>query len=100
MTARCLPDLADSISISKAANLAGVSARSIKRWGLDGVALRTGGRVKLRLIRMPSGFRTTEAWLSEFIDALTRDRTGQNTAPAAVEERATRADRVLAASGW
>jgi hypothetical protein len=95
-----LPDPKDSISISKAAARVGVSPKAFKRWLLEGVKLRNGARLKPRAYRLPSGFRTTEAWLTEFIQALTQDRLGQGAEAVADEERACRAERVLAASGW
>ena len=95
-----LPDPRDSISISKAAALVGVSPKAFKRWLLEGVKLRNGGRLKPRAYRLPSGFRTTEAWLNEFVQALTQDRLGQVAEAVADEERACRAERVLQASGW
>jgi hypothetical protein len=95
-----LPDPKDSISISAAAARVGVSPKAFKRWLLEGVKLRSGGRLKPRAYRLPSGFRTTEQWLDEFIQALTQDRLGRNGEAVVDEERACRADRVLQASGW
>jgi hypothetical protein len=95
-----LPEPRDTISISKAAARLGISPRSLKRQLLDGVKLRKGGRLKPRFLRYPSGYRTTEAWITEFIEALTQDRLGQSAGTVADEERACRAERVLAASGW
>jgi hypothetical protein len=95
-----LPDPRDSISISKAAARVGVSTATLKRWALKGAALSDGSRLKLRAIRLPSGFRFTEAWVEEFVSVLTKDRLGQPAESAVDVERADRADRVLQASGW
>jgi hypothetical protein len=95
-----LPDPKDTISISKAAARLGVSPRAFKRWLIEGVKLRNGGRLKPRAYRYPSGFRTTETWLAEFIQGLTEDRLGQQAGAVVDEERACRADSVLQACGW
>jgi hypothetical protein len=95
-----LPDARDTISISKAAARAGVSVRAFRRWIVDGAKLKGGGRIKPRCLRYPGGFRTTEAWLAEFIEALTQDRLGQAAGATVDVERASRAERLLAASGW
>jgi hypothetical protein len=95
-----IPSPDDSISLSKAGAITGSSPRRIKDWIVSGVKLKNGARLKLRAFRLPRGFRTTREWIAEFVQALTDDRTGQGTVPAAVEERAARADQVLAASGW
>jgi hypothetical protein len=67
---------------------------------LAGAALRDGSRLKLKAIRLPGGFRTTRQWVDEFIETLTRDRTGASMPSEVVEERARRAEMALAADGW
>jgi hypothetical protein len=62
--------------------------------------MRDGTRLKLKAIRLPGGFRTTQQWLDEFIEALTRDRTGAPAPSEVVEERARRAEMALAEDGW
>jgi hypothetical protein len=90
----------DSISVTNAATLSGVSTAAVTRWIVDGAKLRGGGRLKLRSIRLPGGFRTTEQWLNEFVAALTADRTNPMPATPAEEMGARRAGALLAASGW
>jgi len=87
-------------NVRQAGELSGYSARAVTRWIEDGVRLRRGGRLKLRAERYPQGWRTTERWLGEFIEALTRDRTEQGHASDESKLRAARAGAVLAASGW
>jgi hypothetical protein len=88
------------LSVSKAGRLAGVSPSAATRWITDGVALRDGQRLKLKAIRLPGGYRTTEQWLDEFVAALTRDRTGASVPAELAEKRARRAELALAADGW
>jgi hypothetical protein len=52
------------------------------RWGTDGVPLSDGSRLYLKVRRLPGRWVTTDEWVDEFIDALTRDRVGQDAAPA------------------
>jgi hypothetical protein len=49
---------------------------SLVRWIKRGTRRRDGSRIRLRAVRAPGGWRTTEDWLSEFYGALTRDRLG------------------------
>lgn len=51
---------------------------SICRWIQQGVRLRSGGRLRLQAVRVPSGWRTTREWLEEFHQALTADRLGRD----------------------
>jgi hypothetical protein len=88
------------LSVSKAAKLAEVSPSATTRWIVAGVMLRDGRRLKLKAIRLPGGYRTTEAWLDEFIGALTADRTGAPVPAELVEERAERSIASLEAQGW
>ncbi len=73
----------NSISIHVAARLipscrAGkeTNAITLSRWIKEGAKLSDGGRLKLRATRTPGGWFTTEAWVKEFLDALTTDRNG------------------------
>jgi excisionase family DNA binding protein len=95
-----LPDPRESLGISEAAARVGVSKRTVTRWIEKGARLKAGSQLKLRANRLPSGFRTTEAWLDEFIAELTSDRIGPRAGSAVDEERARRAAGVLAATGW
>jgi len=88
------------ISVKAAAEIAGVSNSAISRWIIDAARLRDGSRLKLRAVRMPAGFRTSETWISEFVDALTRDRTGASVKSEAAEHSARRAASALQATGW
>jgi hypothetical protein len=72
---------------------------TVIRWMTTGVKRSDGSRLKLKAVRFPGGFRTTDAWVDEFIDALTKDRTGSTVRPVD-DARARRANAVLAASGW
>jgi hypothetical protein len=82
-----------------AGKLHGFSAASITRWIEQGTALRRGGRLKLRAVRYPAGWRTCEAWLADFLAALTADR-AESASAKAVDDGARRANATLAASGW
>ena len=91
---------ADYLSVSEVGRRKGVSPSAVTRWILTGAALRNGSRLKLKAIRLPGGFRTTQPWLDEFVETLTRDRTGASMPSEVVEERARRAEMALAADGW
>lgn len=87
-------------SVSEAGRRKSVSPSAVTRWILTGAALRDGARLKLKAIRLPGGFRTSEQWLDEFVEALTRDRTGASMPAEVVEARARRSEMALAADGW
>ncbi|WP_165076050.1 hypothetical protein [Paludisphaera rhizosphaerae] len=76
-----------------------VGSWTITRWVVEGVALRDGGRLKLKAIRLPAGYRISMADVESFIAELTRDRTGERPALDA-KGRAARADAELEQSGW
>jgi hypothetical protein len=76
----------------------GFSAASLTRWIEDGVKLRDGSRLRLRAVRFPVGWRTTDQWVSEFVSALTADKT--STPVRANEDSSRRANAALAATGW
>ena len=92
--------VAEYFSVSEAGRRQVVSPSAVTRWILAGAALRDGTRLKLKAIRLPGGFRTTQEWVDEFIETLTRDRTGASMPSEAVGERARRAEMALAAEGW
>jgi len=92
--------VAEHFSVSETARWQGVSPSAVTRWIITGAALRDGSRLKLKAIRLPGGFRTTQQWVDEFIETLTRDRTGASMPSEVVEERARRAEMALAADGW
>jgi hypothetical protein len=81
----CVPSALQLIDLKAAARLdcSGRGGRpphisSICRWIQRGVRLRTGGRIYLQAVRVPSGWRTTRQWLGDFHRALTADRLGRN----------------------
>ncbi len=88
------------LSVSAAARSQDVSPAAVTRWINNGAKLRDGSRCKLQAIRLPGGFRTTQQWVDEFIETLTRDRTGASMPSEVVGERARRAELSLAAQGW
>lgn len=45
---------------------------TVTKWILYGVKITGGIRVMLKGIRLPSGWRTTAAWVDEFLETLTR----------------------------
>ena len=94
-----LPDPKDLIDIGKAGQLAGMSKRSVTYAITPGTKLKDGRILQLKALAVPGGFRTTEAWLFEFINELTRDRT-KRSVPAAANDRAQKAAAVLSATGW
>jgi hypothetical protein len=93
------PDPKDLIGVSQTGKLAGMSKRSVTYAITHGAKLKDGRTLQLRAIAVPGGFRTTEQWLFEFINELTRDRTKQSV-PAAANDRAQKASAVLSATGW
>jgi hypothetical protein len=91
----------EQLTARQAGDLAGFSAASVTRWIERGVRLRSGATLKLRAERYPAGWRTCEAWVRDFVTALTTDRTGTTPIKSEVAEAlARRADSVLAATGW
>jgi hypothetical protein len=73
---------------------------------LKGCRATDGSQIKLRAVRFPAGWRTTHEWVSEFLEAITRDRTGKpGGQPDLIQTSAQRrrdierADRELAAVG-
>jgi hypothetical protein len=76
----------------------GYSSAAVTRWITDGVTMRDGSRLRLRAVRFPAGWRTTDEWVSEFISALTTDKT--STPVRANEDSTRRANAALAATGW
>jgi hypothetical protein len=93
-----LPDSREYRTISETAARVGVHQKTIKRWAEEGIALKDGSRLMLRGDRLPGGWRFTESWLSEFVEALTADRRGRSRAVDV--ERGRLASSVLEASGW
>jgi hypothetical protein len=92
--------VAEYLSVSETARGQGVSPSAVTRWILTGAARRDGTRLKLKAIRLPGGFRTTQQWIDEFIEILTRDRTGASMPAEVIGERARRAEMALGADGW
>lgn len=81
---------------------------TISRWRCPGIQARNGSRIRLRCVRVPSGWMTTLRWINEFLDALTTDRDGRGTPtpPAPLVQTSARrrreidqAKRELAAAG-
>ena len=89
---------AEQRTVRQAGAETGYSAAAVTRWIQDGVKLRDGSRLRLRAVRFPAGWRTTEQWVNEFIASLTADKT--STPARANEDSARRANAVAAASGW
>jgi hypothetical protein len=52
-----------------------VHPATLTRWILEGIALSDGSRVKLRAVRFPAGWRTTNEWVDDFLEAMTAART-------------------------
>jgi len=76
-----------------------VGAHTVTRHITVGVRAKNGGRIRLRAIRAPSGWRISREALDAFFKALTEDRGAVSTS-ASTEARVHRADAVLRASGW
>jgi len=73
------------------------------RWMRRGVLLADGSRLCLKHVRLPGSFRTTQAWLDAFLQAIADDRAGKvNPAPKTTVNTA-RVERMhagLAAAGY
>jgi hypothetical protein len=52
-----------------------VHVATVTRWILKGCRASDGSQIKLRATRFPSGWRTTDQWVEDFLEAITRDRT-------------------------
>jgi hypothetical protein len=71
------------------------------RWINPGVRLKNGGKLLLRAVRTPGGWRIKQAWLDEFLERLTTDRTGPGAPPPpGLAERAEQATAELARAGF
>jgi hypothetical protein len=51
------------------------------RWMRRGTALSDGSRVCLKHLRLPGGFRTTQAWLDAFLARIADDRADKTGNP-------------------
>jgi hypothetical protein len=49
-----------------------VHTTTIARWITHGVRITGGERVMLRGVRLPGGWRTTQEWIDEFLETLTK----------------------------
>ena len=68
-----------------------VHPSAIVRWMRRGTLLNDGSRVCLTHLRLPGGFRTTQEWLDEFLQAVADDKAGKQVAtPEAPRPRAAR----------
>jgi hypothetical protein len=82
-----------------------VHPSTISRWRTYGVTSKSGTKIKLRALKLPSGWVSTMAWLEEFIDEVTRDRDGElmpssmPRTPAHRRREIERANRELDAMG-
>jgi hypothetical protein len=92
--------VSEYLSVSEAGRRQSVSPSAVTRWILTGAALRDGTRLKLKAIRLPGGFRTTQQWVDEFVEGLTRDRTGVEAPPPGAEMRAAEATARMGARGF
>jgi hypothetical protein len=68
-----------------------VHTATLTRWILKGHRASDGSQIRLRATRFPSGWRSTDQWVSDFLDAITHDRTGQRTGQ--VDSNRTPTDR-------
>ena len=64
-----------------------VHPATLTRWILEGVVLSDGSRIKLRAVRFPSAWLTTDTWVEDFLEAITADRMGEKPAPIPARER-------------
>lgn len=83
-----------------------VHAGTLMRWILRGVLLSDGSRLKLAATRFPGAWKTTDLAVREFLDRLTVDRVGADSASSAIATPAQRrheierAERELQAAGF
>jgi hypothetical protein len=77
-----------------------ISPAALVRWIKEGSKLRDGSRLKLKATRMPGGWLTSQAWVREFLDALTADKNGSLVPFPGAEERAAQATARLQARGF
>jgi hypothetical protein len=77
-----------------------VHRQTLKRWIEQGIRTSDGGRVRLRAVRFPAGWRTRDEWVEDFLASLTVDRVENANPTAMAEARARQAGSVLEASGW
>jgi hypothetical protein len=70
-----------------------VHPTTLRRWIEDGVKGRDGQRIRLKGTRLPSGWVVSDEAVAEFLDALTRDRAGDSTPPAASQPQPEAAER-------
>jgi hypothetical protein len=67
---------------------------TLTRWILRGLPDGKGGRVKLRAVRLPGGWATTQEWIERFLEALTDCRTEPaGAAPRTPNQRRKAAER-------
>jgi hypothetical protein len=52
-----------------------VHPATLTRWIMRGIPLADGTRVRLRAVRFPAGWRTTDEWVDDFLESLTAART-------------------------
>jgi hypothetical protein len=52
------------------------STQSLLRWITAGTKLRDGRRLRLKALKTPGGWRSSEAWVGDFYAALTADAIG------------------------
>ncbi len=76
-----------------------MGGHTVTRHITHGVRSKNGGRIHLRAIRTPAGWRVSREAIDAFFKALTEDR-GVALTSASTEARVHRADAVLRASGW
>jgi hypothetical protein len=65
------------ITAADAAHAYDVAPGAVVRWANKGALRRDGSRIKLRCVRLPGSFRTTKAWLDEFLQAIADDKAGK-----------------------
>jgi hypothetical protein len=80
---------------------------TLTRWILEGVSLSDGSSIKLRAVRFPAGWRSTDEWVDDFLEAITAKRfvgelvTSRNSIRASAKRRRSqaRAKKELKAAG-
>jgi hypothetical protein len=110
--AKTLEDLRPFSEITKlirpGRNGRSIHVSTLSRWRSPGVARSDGSRITLRAIRFPGGWRTTPEWVTEFLDAVTAEKSGTQPTPAPHSihtparrrRELDRVERKLAAAGF
>ncbi len=65
-----------NLSPAYVAHKVDVAPSAVVRWMTKGVLLRDGTRLRLQCVRLPGSFRTSNAWLDEFLEVIASDKAG------------------------